>query len=148
MTIADIIGKDNVIVELRAADKAQVLGQLSRRAATGTGIDQEVILKALRAREDLGSTGLGRGFALPHARLDSLRGFFALFARLARPVDFGSIDDRPVDLVILLLIPANAGNQHLARLATLSRPLRDQAFVQRLRAAANAEALHELLAGV
>jgi nitrogen PTS system EIIA component len=145
--IADMIGKDNVIADLRAADKAQLLGELSRRAAASVGIEQDVILKALRAREDLGSTGLGRGFALPHARIDLLPRFFALFARLARPIDFAAIDDRPVDLVVLLLIPAKAGNEHLAALAAISRPLRDQAFVQRLRDARGAEALHLLLAG-
>jgi PTS system nitrogen regulatory IIA component len=145
--IADMIGKDNVVADLRAADKAQLLGELSRRAAASVGIEQDVILKALRTREDLGSTGLGRGFALPHARIDLLPRFFALFARLARPIDFASIDDRPVDLVVLLLIPAKAGNEHLAALAAISRPLRDQAFVQRLRAARDAEALHLLLAG-
>ena len=83
---------------------------------------------------------------MPHARLDALSQFFALFVRLARPIDFAAIDDRPVDLVILLLTPANAGNQHLATLAALSRPLRDETFVRRLRQAPDAEALHALLA--
>ena len=74
------------------------------------------------------------------------RGFFGLFVRLARPIDFASIDGLPVDLVILLLTPANAGNQHLATLAALSRPLRDATFVQRLRQAPDADALYRLLA--
>jgi nitrogen PTS system EIIA component len=71
--------------------------------------------------------------------------FFALFARLVRPIDFASIDGLPVDLVILLLTPANGSNQHLATLAALSRPLRNEAFMQRLRQATDATALHELL---
>ncbi len=104
-----------------------------------------MILDALQAREVLGSTGLGKGFALPHARLDALSKFFALFVRLARPIDFAAIDGRPVDLVILLLTPANAGSQHLATLAALSRPLRDEAFVQRLRRAPDAAGVHVLL---
>ena len=73
---------------------------------------------------------------------------FALFVRLARPIDFAAIDDKPVDLVVLLLTPVSAGNQHLATLAALSRPLRDAAFVQRVRQAPDATALHALLAGV
>jgi PTS system nitrogen regulatory IIA component len=88
---------------------------------------------------------LGKGFALPHARLQELRAPFALFVRLARPIDFASIDERPVDLVILLLTPTD-GKQHLATLAALSRPLRNDDFVRRLRQARNAAALHEVLA--
>jgi nitrogen PTS system EIIA component len=145
MPIGDIIGANNVVVGLRVGDKAQLLRELARRAASALSLDQRVILDAVQAREDLGSTGLGKGFALPHARLDALSQFFALFVRLARPIDFAAIDDRPVDLVILLLTPANAGNQHLATLAALSRPLRDEAFVKRLRQASDAAAVHALL---
>src|ERR1700726_1163198 len=126
MKISDLVDRDNIVLDLRAPDKAQVLRELSRRAGSALSIGQDVILSALQAREALGSTGLGRGFALPHARLDQLNEFFALFARLARPVDFASIDDKPIDLVILLLIPAKAGKEHLATLAALARPLRDQ----------------------
>ena len=145
MRIAYIIGPNHVVVGLRVADKAQLLRELASRAANVLSLDQRVILDALLAREALGSTGLGKGFALPHARLDTLSQFFALFVRLARPIDFAAIDDRPVDLVIMLLTPADGGSQHLATLAALSRPLRDAAFVQRLRQASDAEAVHALL---
>jgi nitrogen PTS system EIIA component len=148
MPIGDIIGANHVIVGMRVGDKAQLLRELARRAASALPLDQRVILDALQSREDLGSTGLGKGFALPHARLDALSQLFALFVRLARPIDFAAIDDRPVDLVILLLTPANAGNQHLATLAALSRPLRDEAFVKRLRQASDAAAVHALLESV
>jgi nitrogen PTS system EIIA component len=146
MHIGDIIGASNVVVGLRVADKAQLLRELARRAAAAVSLDQRLILDSLQAREDLGSTGLGNGFALPHARLDALSQFFALFVRLARPIDFEAIDGRPIDLAILLLTPANAGGQHLATLAALSRPLRDASFVQRLRQASDAAAVHMLLA--
>ena len=145
MKIEDVIGPEQVVVGLRVSDKAQLLRELSRRAAAAVSLDQSVIHDALLARENLGSTGLGKGFALPHARLDALPRFFALFVRLARPIDFAAIDDQPVDLVILLLTPADAGNQHLATLAALSRPLRDAEFVQRLRRAADAETVYKLL---
>lgn len=145
--IGDLIAPDQVIVGLRASDKTQVLQELSGRAAAEVGIDRRIIFDALQARENLGSTGLGNGFALPHARLEALSRTFALFARLARPVDFASIDERPVDLVILLLTPADdTNNQHLTTLAALSRPLRDRSFVQKLRQAPDAAALHNLLA--
>jgi PTS system nitrogen regulatory IIA component len=146
MTIGEVIGSNHVIVGLRVADKAQLLRDLARRAATALSFDQQVIVEALQARENLGSTGLGKGFALPHARLNTLTRFFGLFVRLAKPIDFASIDGLPVDLVIMLLTPGDAGNQHLAALAALSRPLRDATFVQRLRQAPDAEALYQLLA--
>jgi PTS system nitrogen regulatory IIA component len=99
MTIGELIGVDHVIVGLRVGDKTQLLQELARRASAVLSLDQRMILDALLAREDLGSTGIGKGFALPHARLDALSRFFALFVRLARPIDFASIDGLSVDLV-------------------------------------------------
>ena len=148
MRIADLIGPDQVLVGLRLPDKAQLLSELSRRAASAVSLEHPVILRGLLAREQLGSTGLGKGFALPHARIERLTRFYALFARLQRPIDFESIDGRPVDLVILLLTPEASSGQHLATLAALSRPLRDEAFMQKLRRAPGAAAVHKLLAGV
>jgi nitrogen PTS system EIIA component len=146
MPIGEIIGPDRVEVGLRVADKTQLLQELAGRAATALKLDRRTVYDALQARENLGSTGLGRGFALPHARLAAVQEPFVLFVRLARPIDFAAIDERPVDLVILLLTPDNGGNQHLATLAALSRPLRDPTFVQRLRQAQDAPALHRMLA--
>jgi nitrogen PTS system EIIA component len=146
MKIGDLIGPDRVIVGLRAADKAQLLQELAGRAASALSMDRRKIFDALVARENLGSTGLGKGFALPHARLEGLGETFALFVRLARPIDFASIDERPIDLAILLLTPVNGVNHHLTTLAALSRPLRDPLFVQKVRQAPDAAALHRLLA--
>jgi nitrogen PTS system EIIA component len=147
MTIGEIIGPDRVVVGLRVADKTQLLQELAGRAASALGLDRRAVFEALQARENLGSTGLGKGFALPHARLEALSETFALLVRLARPIDFAAIDERPVDLVILLLSPADGGNHHLATLAALSRPLREAAFVEKLRRVPDAAALHRMLAG-
>jgi nitrogen PTS system EIIA component len=148
MAIADLIGPDQVVVGLRVADKGQLLSELSRRAGAALSLKQADLLRALQAREQLGSTGLGRGFALPHARLKELPRIFACLARLGRPIDFEAVDDKPVDLVVLLLTPESAASQHLATLAALSRPFRDEAFMQQIRKAPDAAALHKLLAGV
>jgi PTS system nitrogen regulatory IIA component len=147
MAIGDLIGPAQVVVGLRVADKAQLLGELARRAAAALSLEQPALLRALQAREQLGSTGLGRGFALPHARLPGLPRIFALLARLWRPIDYEAVDDKPVDLVVLLLTPESAASQHLATLAALSRPFRDEAFVQQVRKAPDAAALHKVLAG-
>jgi nitrogen PTS system EIIA component len=145
MAIGELIGPDRVVVGLRVSDKSQLLQELAGRAATALGLERRAVFEALQGRENLGSTGLGKGFALPHARLDAVAEPFALFARLARPIDFAAIDEGPVDLVILLLTPANGGNQHLAMLAALSRPLRNAGFMQKLRQAPDAAAVHQLL---
>ncbi|HET6183594.1 MAG TPA: PTS sugar transporter subunit IIA [Acetobacteraceae bacterium] len=146
MTIADLIGADRVLLDLRAATKAQALRDLARRAAAALGLNQGAVLGAVLRREELGSTGLGKGFALPHARIPGLSAPFALFARLAKPIDFAAIDQRPVDLVVLLLTPANEANQHLSTLAAISRPMRDEAFVQRLRQARDAASVAAAMA--
>jgi len=147
MTIADFLAPADVIVGLRSIDKVQLIRELARRAAPATGIDAGVIANALQARELLGSTGLGKGFALPHARVPGLARFFGAFARLARPIDFQAIDDAPVDLVFLLLIPAGAENEHVAALAAISRRLRNTEVLTGVRKAGNAAALHALIAG-
>ena len=145
MEIGDFLRPDRVIAGLRVGDKAQLTAELSRRAAASLQVARQPVEAALTAREQLGSTGFGQGFALPHARLGTLDRFFGLFTRLARPIDFEAIDARPVDLVFLLLIPSNAGNEHVAALAAISRRMRDQDFVQRLRKAASAGEMYTVL---
>ena len=148
MKIGDVLKPDRVVVGLRVADKAQLLQELARRSSAELSLDQKVVFTALQARENLGSTGLGKGFALPHARLDVLSDPYALFVRLARPIEFASVDERPVDLVMMLLSPRDGSNQHLATLAALARPLRDEAIVRRVREAPDAAALHGVLASM
>ena len=136
MDIADFIAPDRIVLDLRVRDKGRLLQDLSKRLEPACdGIAAETILAALISREALGSTGLGRGFALPHARIDGLTRFVGLFARLARPIEYEAIDGAPVDLVFLLLMPSNAGNQQVAALAAVSRRFREPETVSRLRGA-------------
>ena len=145
MKLSELIGPDRVIVDLRASDKAQLLSELARQAASRTGLESGAVLSALAAREALGSTGLGRGFALPHARVAGIERLFGLFVRLSRALDFEAIDGKPVDLVFLLLIPVGAGNEHVAALAAIAREMRDEAVVKQVRKAANAATLYQQL---
>jgi PTS system nitrogen regulatory IIA component len=147
MEIAEILTQDRVIPSLRVSDKTQLLQELAGRAATFLNIPQKTILGALEARESLGSTGLGHAFALPHARIEGLSQFFGLFAKLARPIAYDAVDDIPVDLVFLLLIPTGTSVNYVSILAAISRRIRDQEIAQRLRKTENAAALHALLIG-
>jgi nitrogen PTS system EIIA component len=148
MNAKELLAPDHVIVGLRIGDKSQLLQELARRAAPAAKVEPDVLLKALQAREQLGSTGIGKGFAVPHARLNTLTQPFALFVRLARPIDFAAVDEKPVDIVVLLLSPEDDASRHLATLAALCRPARDPAFLQRLRQAADSGEVHRLLAAV
>jgi PTS system nitrogen regulatory IIA component len=145
MELADFLKPDGIIAGLRPANKAQLLRELARRAAPATGLEGQTILDALLAREDLGSTGVGHGIAVPHARIDGLSHMYGLFARLDKAIDFAAIDEQPVDLVCLLLIPSGAGSEHLAALAAVSRRLRDMEVLRRLRTQKDPRALFNAL---
>ena len=147
MEVADFVTPAMVVIGLRAKDKHQLLDEIARRAATALALEPAAILEPLLAREALGSTGVGRGIAIPHARIAGLPRLFGLLARLERPVDFTAIDDQPVDLVCLLLTPASAAGEHLPALACLSRRLREKGVADRLRAARDSDALYAALTG-
>jgi nitrogen PTS system EIIA component len=144
--IADLLpGPDAVLASVKASGKKALLAELASRAATVFKLDDRRLFDRLLERERLGSTGIGGGIAIPHARLTTLAKPVGMFARLAAPVDFESIDERPVDIVFLLVAPEGAGADHLKALARVSRLLRDRALVEKLRATESAEALYALL---
>ncbi|MDH3737660.1 MAG: PTS sugar transporter subunit IIA, partial [Alphaproteobacteria bacterium] len=118
---------------------------LSKFAADLCGLDAQDIFAVLLERERLGTTGVGDGLAIPHGRLPGLEKIHGFFARLEKPVDFDSIDDRPVDLIFLLLAPEGAGADHLKALARISRLLRGPSFCEKLRGANSRDALFALL---
>ncbi|MDF3074741.1 MAG: ptsN [Alphaproteobacteria bacterium] len=145
MEIAELIGPNSVIADLRATSKKQALQELAERAATVTGLHERQIFDVLLERERLGTTGVGNGIAIPHGKLAGLKKLHGVFARLSTPIDFESIDERPVDLIFLLLAPETAGADHLKALARVSRLLRDQSVCEKLRKTDTADALYILL---
>lgn len=145
MEICDIITSERVLPSLRATSKKQALQELARCAMEMTGVHERAVFDILLERERLGTTGVGHGIAIPHGKLPDLDKLYGLFARLERPIDFDSIDERPVDLIFLLLAPESAGADHLKALARVSRLLRDGEVCEKLRDCADAEALYALL---
>lgn len=133
MELTDFLTPDRVVLDVRARDKGQLIGEIARIfARLMPALPAEVVETALQAREQLGSTGLGAGFALPHARIEGLRDYLGLFLRLAKPIDFDAIDGKPVQLVFVLLIPSETVISHVAALAAISRRFRDTARVTNL----------------
>lgn len=135
MDLEDLVSKQAIIPALEAESKKQALQELATKAAelTGQKIAAREIFDTLLQRERLGSTGLGRGIAIPHVKFKELDRIYCLFARLTKPIDFEALDDEPVDLVFLLLAPEHASGDHLKALARISRLLREPEISQRLR---------------
>ena len=124
-----------MIVDLRAADKRRLIDAFAQRAAAAAGVEPAAIADALAQRERLGSTGMGAGIAIPHARLAALTRPVGFFVRLRPPVDFDAIDGQRVDLVFVLLLPARAEGDHLHALACVARRLRAEPVTAALRKA-------------
>mgnify|MGYP001824969998 CR=1 FL=1 len=145
MEIIDLLTPESIVPALKASCKKQALQELSRRGAKATGLSDRRIFDVLLERERLGTTGVGSGIAIPHGKLGELGDVKGVFARLADPIDFDSIDDEPVDLMFLLLAPEDAGADHLKALARVSRLLRDKAVCEKLRGSESKDALYALL---
>jgi PTS system nitrogen regulatory IIA component len=148
MTIDEILSPDQVAVGVRTASKAALLDDLARRAAHALGLDAASVRTALEKREGLGSTGVGDGIALPHARLETVRRPFGALVRLRDAVDFDAIDERPVDLVFLLLLPNDAQGSQLNALACVARRMRDPEAAAAMRGARDAGALFATMRGI
>ena len=146
MELADILAEESVLVCTDIASKRDVLLKLAEKVAALTGHPASDAFDALNDRESLGSTGLGNGIAVPHGKFASLKGVLAVFMKLETPVDFESVDDQPVDIVMMLLAPMGAGADHLKALARIARLLRDQDVAKKLRASRDAQAIYSVLA--
>ena len=144
MDISDFLQNDAVIT-LRASSKKQLLQDLAKQAKVLTGLNDAKIFEVLLEREKLGSTGLGKGVAIPHGKLSGLSSLQGIFAKLDKPIDFDSVDNSPVDLVFLLLAPEQAGADHLTALARVSRYLRNQDNCEKLRNTDDQDGLYILL---
>lgn len=145
MELSEIIGVEAVRAPLKATSKKRLLQELAEFAADLYKLPSETIYKALLDREALGPTGVGRGVAIPHARLAGVDRVVGLFVRLEKPVDFEAIDRQPVDLVFTLLAPESAGAEHLKALARVSRTLRSEAICAKLRSTFDPSAIYAIL---
>jgi nitrogen PTS system EIIA component len=146
MDIKEFLAPSDTLVDVRAADKTRLLQELALRAPAALELPAERICKEILKREELGSTGTGGGVALPHARIQGLKRSFSILARLNnKAIDFEAIDGRPVDLVFLLLLPANPVGEQVKALAAVARRLRDPACLRHLRSASGAASLYDAM---
>jgi PTS system nitrogen regulatory IIA component len=144
--IAKLLSVENVVVGLEASSKKRVFEQAGILFENRYGLARSLVYDALFAREKLGSTGLGQGIAIPHGRIKGLKEVRAAFLRLASPVQFDAPDGKPVGYVFILLVPEAATEHHLQLLSELAQMFSDKTFRERLAAAPDAAATHELFA--
>jgi PTS system nitrogen regulatory IIA component len=146
MKISDLLSPTDVLFDVRTSNKRQLLQEFAAKAAVSTGLAVDQIVSWLLKREELGSTGIGGGVAIPHARLPELQRPYGLMAKLKQPIEFDAIDGQAVDIVFVLLLPAAVENEALAALALVARALRPAENLARLRGAKNTSELYTAIA--
>ena len=144
MKIKDFLKNEDVFLDVSENSKKQTLEKIATLCAEHTQLEEQVIFGALVERERLGTTGVGHGVAIPHARLANLKELYGAFVR-AKPIDFESVDGQPVDLLFVLLVPEDSGADHLKALARISKLLRDEEVCAQLRQAQTPEDVINLI---
>ncbi|MDB5678216.1 PTS sugar transporter subunit IIA [Sphingomonas bacterium] len=144
--LSDLIRPEGIAEGLAVVSKKALFQQLGQLAAAAYGMDAKAAADGLAVREKLGSTGFGGGVAIPHARLIGIDAICGVIVTLAKPIDVDAVDELPVDLVVALFSPPDAGADHLKALARVSRALRDAKFVAKLRGSGSKDAMYALLA--
>jgi PTS system nitrogen regulatory IIA component len=142
MNIKDFLSAADVAIDVRAADKASLLKEMAGRAAAAVNLPAGMVVAEIEKRDELGSTGIGRGVAIPHARLREVKKPLALLVRLKSPIEFDAVDGQPVDLVVLLMLPASSQLDQLNALAAVARTLRDADVLRKMRSAASSTELY------
>jgi PTS system nitrogen regulatory IIA component len=145
MQISDILTKERLLCHIKVNSKKRVLEKCSELLVTGTSFSSYEIFDSLWEREELGSTGFGRGVAIPHARVAQSNITLAAFLQLDEGIDFDAIDKQPVDLLFALMVPENSTNEHLKLLAQLAQMFSEDQFCERLRQTTDVEAKFKLL---
>ena len=145
MKVSDFLSSADVSIEAAFADKQKLLEDLARRASRAVDLEPDIILAELRKREQLGSTGMGGGVALPHARIHRIQKPFGMVVRLKKPIEFDAVDGKSVDMIALLLLPDTQEGKQLGALACIARKLRDPDVLTALRHARDGGELYRRL---
>jgi len=145
MAISALLSPQKIFIDTDVSSKKKLLELIANIAADQTQLSESIIYTNLLNRERLGSTGLGQGFAVPHARLPDLEKTVGCFFRLKQPVNFESPDNLPVDLVFTIIIPQEATEEHLLILSSLARIFSDADICQAIREATSKEEIQSII---
>ena len=145
MTISALLSPDRIFIDADISSKKRLLEFIANTVATQFSLPQSALFNNLLDRERLGSTGLGKGFAIPHARLVNLDTTIACFIRLDQPVNFEAPDNQPVDLVFAIIIPENATDEHLKILSSLAKIFSQSEICEAIRNAGSGEEVARII---
>ncbi len=144
--ISQLLPPENIVLDLEASSKKRVFEHAGLVFENNQGVARSAVFDSLFSREKLGSTGLGRGIAIPHGRIKGLKEACGAFIRLTTPIPFDSPDGEPVSLLFVLLVPEQATEQHLQILSELAERFSDRSCREALSAAHDAETICRILA--
>ena len=144
--VGELLGLDDIRLDVDVPDKAPLLRGIASLLARHAGLSDEEILESLAAREELGSTGLGHGAAIPHARMPQCDAVAGVFVRTKVAIPFDAPDCKPVSLFLALIVPKQATELHLQLLATAATMFSDRTFRDKLRACPDPSTVKALLA--
>jgi len=135
MTVSALLTPDRIFIDPNISSKKKLLELIANTVTEQCGLTRSTLFNSLLDRERLGSTGLGNGFAVPHARLPDLKETMGLFVRLEKPINFNSPDNQPVDLIFCIIIPEHATDEHLQILASLAKTFSQPSVREAMRGA-------------
>lgn len=148
MLISDLLSPERIRLDVQSSSKKRLLEVISEELARHSDeFSKREIFESLCARERMGSTGLGKGVAIPHGRVKGSRHVQASFIRLKKPVPFDAVDGEPVDLLFCLAVPEDCGEDHLRLLAQVAQLFSDPDVLRELRAAETPLRMLQLLSG-
>ncbi len=145
MSISSLLATDHVITDAHVTSKKRLLELISDKASEHLHLPQKRIFSRLQERERLGSTGLGQGFAVPHARLQGLDRIHGCFLKLDEPISFDAVDQQPVDLVFVLFVPEDSTEEHLQVLAALAKLFSDPQVAEAIRHSHSSEDILDII---
>ena len=145
MGLENLLAADAILPVTRVSSKKQALLEISERAAAVSGLKERDIFDGLWQRESLGSTGVGEGIAIPHAKIPKIGRIFGVLARLEKPIEYDATDGVPVDIIFALIAPESAGADHLKALAQIARTFRDEKLMAALRQTRDSVGIFSLL---
>ena len=130
--IAALLSTGDILLDMDVASKSQLIDEIGRHMERAHTLPQQSVARSLSFREQIGSTGLGQGVAIPHARIKDLDRILVGYVRLKSPISFEAPDGKPVSDILVLLVPMQATEEHLRILAEATQMLSDQRFLERL----------------
>ncbi|MDR1311634.1 MAG: PTS sugar transporter subunit IIA [Burkholderiaceae bacterium] len=143
--LSGLISSEHILLDLNISSKEQLFDEVGRLFARTDDLSDTLVSSNLLAREQLASTGLGHGVAVPHGRIVGLKAPVAAFIRLSRPLPFDSPDGNPITMMVILLIPDNVTQKHLEILSEVAELFSDSAMLDKLSTEKKAATVHKML---